>query len=206
MTEKPTFYGPGHRALQDEFESRALADRLEAFIVVTELDQAAQDFIAARDFFFLSSVDTAGFPTVSYKGGDPGFVKVASSTELLLPVYDGNGMFYSMGNIADDPKIGLLFIDFENPHRVRVKATATLTRDAATLSRWPEVGLAARVTIEQAWINCPRYIHPMQKIDSAAHVPRTGVQTPVADWKSIAEIADVVPPPPHEINLKKSDT
>ena len=199
MSETSAFYGPGHRALQETFRSRDLADRLEAVSVVDALDDAAQAFIAARDFFFLSSVDTGGFPTVSYKGGDAGFVKVVSPTELLVPMYDGNGMFYSTGNIADDPKIGLLFINFEAPHRVRVKATAELTREPDVLALWPEVGLAARIHVVQAWINCPRYIHPMKKLEAAAHVPRENVQTPAAEWKSYPGIEDVVPPPPHEI-------
>ncbi|WP_252405354.1 pyridoxamine 5'-phosphate oxidase family protein, partial [Escherichia coli] len=68
-------------------------------------------------------------PTVSYKGGGPGFVTVVDAATLAFPGYDGNGMFYSMGNIEGQAKVGLLFIDFETPHRVRVQGHARMLRD-----------------------------------------------------------------------------
>src|SRR5690606_40863480 len=92
-------YGPQHRELQDHFASRAMADRIEAIAAKTELDEAARAFIESRDMFFLSTVDHNGRPTVSYKGGDPGFVRIIDATTLAFPTYDGNGMHYSTGNI-----------------------------------------------------------------------------------------------------------
>ena len=68
--------------------------------------------------FFLSTVDERGRPTVSYKGGAPGFVRVSAPNELLFPVYDGNGMFLSLGNIASTAQVGLLFISFEPARRL----------------------------------------------------------------------------------------
>jgi predicted pyridoxine 5'-phosphate oxidase superfamily flavin-nucleotide-binding protein len=62
-------YAERHRAFQDLFDSRRLADRLEASIVKHALDESDQRFIAARDMFFLATVDQHGRPTVSYKGG-----------------------------------------------------------------------------------------------------------------------------------------
>src|SRR5262245_45122998 len=104
-------YGPQHRELQDQFDSRRMADRIEIIAAKTELDEMAQGFIGTRDMFFLSSVDHNGRPTVSYKGGSPGFVKVLDAGTIAFPSYDGNGMYYSMGNIAANPEIGCLFID-----------------------------------------------------------------------------------------------
>ena len=94
-----------------------------------QLDEETIAFIEARPFFFLSTVNADGQPTVSHKGGAAGFVRVLDPTTLVFPSYDGNGMFLSMGNIATKPSIGLLFIDFEHPHRVRVHATAELLDD-----------------------------------------------------------------------------
>ncbi|MDP7669745.1 MAG: pyridoxamine 5'-phosphate oxidase family protein, partial [Alphaproteobacteria bacterium] len=65
-----------------------------------EISKEDQLFIEGRDMFFLSTVDEEGRPTVSYKGGDPGFVKVVNKNTIAFPDYDGNGMFYSLGNIA----------------------------------------------------------------------------------------------------------
>ncbi len=78
--------------------------------------------------FFLSTVDHNGRPTVSYKGGDPGFVRVLDATTLAFPSYDGNGMYYSMGNISAHPEIGCLFIDFERPFRLRLQGRAEVAK------------------------------------------------------------------------------
>ena len=132
-----TFYGDEQRALQDQFDSRVLADTLEAVIVQPGIDDEAKAFIESRAFFFLSTVNHEGHPTVSHKGGAPGFVRVLDPTTLVFPSYDGNGMFLSMGNIAGDGRIGLLFIDFETPHRVRVHANATVSADDPLHGRVP---------------------------------------------------------------------
>ena len=97
-------YGDNHRALQEQFDSRRLADAIEKVAMETEVVGPHKDFIESRDMFFLSTVDHKGRPTVSYKGGDPGFVKVVDDTTVVFPSYDGNGMFLSMGNIRGNPK------------------------------------------------------------------------------------------------------
>ena len=193
------FYQPGHRALQSEFESTALADRLEALIIRSELDAEAQAFIGQQDHFFLSTLGADGFPSVSYKGGDSGFVKIDDPKTLRFPCFDGNGMWLSMGNIADHGKVGLLFINAVTPHRVRIHGVAKLVRDPAVLSRWKDAGLAVEVTIRSAWINCPRYIHPMDKRGRSEHVPADDRETAPADWKALEVVADVLPPQPHEV-------
>lgn len=112
-------YRGAQRALQDRFGARKLADTVSEVIVHDVLSDDDKAFIGSRDFFFLSSVNEAGWPTVSYKGGAPGFVRVLDDATLAFPSYDGNGMFLSMGNIAASQRIGMLFIDFETPHRPR---------------------------------------------------------------------------------------
>ena len=199
------FYQSGHRQLQEEFQSTALADRLEEIIVVPALDDDAQAFIAQQDHFFLTTVDADGFPTVSYKGGDSGFVQVVDATTLLFPCFDGNGMWLSMGNIADHGKIGMLFINTIEPHRIRVQGTARLVRDPDVLARWQDVGLAVEVSLTRTWINCPRYIHPMEKRSQSPHVPSPERATEQAEWKSLEVVADVVPPQPHEITQPDPD-
>ena len=86
-------YDPQHRSFQDEFGTRAMADRIEELACRTEFDDDSRGFIEAMDMFFLSTVDARGRPTVSYKGGDPGFVRVVDEKTLVFPSYDGNGMF-----------------------------------------------------------------------------------------------------------------
>ena len=200
------FYQSGHRQLQEEFQSTALADRLEEIIVVPALDADAQAFINQQDHFFLTTVDADGFPTVSYKGGNSGFVQIVDETTLLFPCFDGNGMWLSMGNIADHPKIGMLFINTVEPHRIRIQGNARLIRDPDVLARWKDVGLAVEVSLTRTWINCPRYIHPMEKRGQSKHVPSDDRDTEQAEWKSLDLVADVVPPQPHEIKGPSSNS
>jgi predicted pyridoxine 5'-phosphate oxidase superfamily flavin-nucleotide-binding protein len=178
-------YEESHRRLQAEFETTRLADAVEQASVRDEILDEDAAFIHSRDMFFLSTVNAAGQPTVSYKGGDPEFVKVVNPTTLVFPSYDGNGMFLSMGNLDTNPRVGLLFIDFETPARRRIQGTASLHRDHPLKAAYPEAELLVEVTVTELWVNCPRYIHRYRKVDEAEHIPRSGVETPLALWKRI---------------------
>ncbi|MGE0624329.1 MAG: pyridoxamine 5'-phosphate oxidase family protein [Pseudomonadales bacterium] len=181
-------YDDTHRALQDEFATRGLADAVERATLRMEIDEADEAFISARDMFFLATVNAAGQPTVSYKGGDPGFVKVVNPTTLVFPSYDGNGMFLSMGNIDAGASIGMLFIDFEQPSRRRLQGRAALHRDHPLAVTYPEVELLVEVTVTELWTNCPRYIHRYDKVRPSEFVPRAETDTPLAPWKRIDAI------------------
>jgi predicted pyridoxine 5'-phosphate oxidase superfamily flavin-nucleotide-binding protein len=178
-------YDESHRALQDEFGTRNLADGVEQAVVRTSIQDEDAAFIHSRDMFFLSTVNHAGQPTVSYKGGDPGFVKVVNPTTLVFPSYDGNGMFLSMGNLSANENIGMLFIDFEKPARRRLQGTATIERKHPLKAAYPEADFLVQVSLSQMWVNCPRYVHRFQKTESSVFVPRQDVETPVAPWKRI---------------------
>jgi hypothetical protein len=174
-----------------------MADRIEQIGVKLELGPLEQAFIEARDMFFLSSVDHHGRPTVSYKGGDPGFVRVLDPGTLAFPSYDGNGMFYSTGNLSANPAVGLLFIDFERPHRIRVQGTASVSAEDPLLASWKDAELVVRVTISELWQNCPRYVHRYEKVKPSRYVPRDEVATPLCEWKRIDGMQDVLRP--HEL-------
>src|SRR3977135_3684062 len=138
-------YHDAQRRLQDRFNTRRLADRIEERLVHDLIDEGDAEFIAARDMFFLATVDPEGRPNCSYKGGDPGFVRVVDERTIAFPNYDGNGMYLSMGNILRHPDVGILFIDFENPSRVRLEGTASIDFDDALLPEWPEAQFVVRV-------------------------------------------------------------
>lgn len=183
-------YQDKHRELQDQFDTRRIADLVEQVAMKPEVGDAEKAFIEARDMFFLATADAAGRPTVSYKGGDPGFVQVVDPVTLVFPSYDGNGMFLSMGNIALNRQIGMLFIDFEKPNRLRVQGNATLSREPKLLSRFHEADLVVQVQVTEVFPNCPRYVHRYQKVSASRYVPHAKCETPVAGWKRI----DVVQP------------
>ena len=190
-------YGDHHRTLQDKFETRKLADRVEEAVVQTEVSTGNKAFIESRDMFFLSTIDHQGRPTVSYKGGDPGFVKVVDEKTVVFPSYDGNGMFFSMGNIAGNSEVGLLFVDFETPNRLRLQGTASVSADDALIAEYKEAELIVRVNVSEIWTNCPRYVHRYQKVDPSRYVPRAACETPLAEWKRIDMLQDVLPSKDH---------
>lgn len=188
------FYGEHHRTLQNQFDSERLADRIKDIIVVNELTPEHQAFISSRDLFFLTTIDHRGFPTCSHKGGTPGFVQVLDAKTLAFPSYDGNGMFLSMGNILQNNKIGMLFIDFETPHRVRLHGTASIDLTDPLLSEFPGAELIVRVSLSEAFINCPRYIHRYQRVQNSRYTPQLHCpKPPAAQWKRIDAVQDVLP-------------
>ena len=188
------FYDEHHRELQDRFESRVLADSLEAMIIQPELDERAAGFISSREFFFLSTVTAEGQPTVSHKGGSPGFVKVLDPQTLAFPSYNGNGMFFSMGNIAATAKIGMLFIDFETPHRVRVHADATVDPDDPLLADFPGAQLVVRASLTDTFVNCPRYIVKHERVEGSRYVPDGNGDAPSPAWKKIDGMTAILAP------------
>lgn len=185
-------YGKQHVAMQEKFDTKRLADRVSENIVQPEINDENKSFIEARDLFFLSTVDHRGYPTCSYKGGYPGFVKVVDSETLAFPSYDGNGMFLSMGNITACNKIGMLFIDFETPHRVRVHGIATVGNDDTLMADFHEAELIVRVTVREIFANCPRYIHKYKRVDTSKYVPQPECKTPAPQWKRIDVLQDAL--------------
>src|SRR5438309_11496482 len=186
------FHG-GSRELQDRLDTRRLADRLESFTVQPALSEHDRAFIESRDMFFLATADEQGRPNCSYKGGDPGFVRVVDEHTLAFPSYDGNGMYLSLGNIARNPEVGMLFLDFEQGHRLRLNGTATLDFDDEARSSWREAQLAVRVRVREVFPNCPRYIHRYELVRRSSFVPRTGRSTPVPEWKRSDWAVDALP-------------
>ncbi|MET7247055.1 pyridoxamine 5'-phosphate oxidase family protein [Methylobacterium sp. EM32] len=178
------FFSESHRRLQDEHGTRALADRLEAHAHPC-FAPPERDFIAGATMVFLSTVDGTGQPTVSYKGGAPGFIRVTGPSELVLPSYDGNGMFLTLGNLSENPRIGLLFIDFERPHRLRVHGTASLTDDAGLLARYPGADHVVRITADRIFVNCGRYIHQSSGTTLSPHLPDPTGHQPFPAWKRL---------------------
>jgi predicted pyridoxine 5'-phosphate oxidase superfamily flavin-nucleotide-binding protein len=193
-----SLYSSTSRELQDRFDTRRLADRLAEVKVHDALTPEDRAFIERLDMFFLASVDELGRPTCSYKGGDPGFVTVLGERSIAFPSYDGNGMFLSLGNLAATHAVGLLFIDFQEPRRMRVEGRARIDLDHPLLAQHREAQLVVVVDVERVYPNCGRYIHKYQLVERSRFVPHTERPTPVPSWKQAEWAVDVLPktPPP----------
>jgi uncharacterized protein len=186
-------YSDASRRLQDRFDTRRLADRIEDRIVRDHIDDDDRAFIEARDMFFLATADAEGKPQCSYKGGDPGFVRVLDERTIAFPSYDGNGMYLSVGNALVNPQVGLLFIDFEGRKRLRLNGTASVAQDDPLLSEYPEAQMIVRVRASEVFPNCPRYIHEYRLVNRSRFVPKTECETPVPRWKQSEWAHDVLP-------------
>jgi predicted pyridoxine 5'-phosphate oxidase superfamily flavin-nucleotide-binding protein len=192
MTEAgETFYTDGQREAQRRADSARLASSMAERIVHSELTAGDRAFIEARDMFFLATVDSRGQANCSYKGGEPGFVRVLDERTIAFPNYDGNGMFLSLGSIADSGEVGLLFIDFEGQSRMRLNGTATVHHDDPLLQEYPEAQAIVRVVAREVFPNCPRYIHKMELVERSTYVPKADCETPQPEWKQA--FADVLP-------------
>ena len=186
-------YHDGSRSLQDRFDTRALADRIDSLLVSDTVGDGDRAFIEQRDMFFLATADAEGRPTCSYKGGEPGFVRVLDPHTVAFPNYDGNGMYLSAGNVLVNPEVGMLFIDFERGHRMRLEGTATIALDDPLLADHPEAQFVVRVRTRAVYPNCPRYIHRYELVRRSRFVPRTDCLTPVPEWKRSDWARDALP-------------
>jgi len=192
MKDDP-LYHEGNRQLQDKFDSRRIADRLEQVTLHDVFMPNDVAMIENADMFFLATADAEGRPDVSYKGGLPGFVRVVGDDTIAFPAYDGNGMFKSFGNILVNPNVALLFIDFEDQDRMRVQGTATVSDDDPLLSDFPGAQLVIRVKADRIFPNCPRYIHKMKLIEHSVFAPAPGHKPPVPGWKEMPVFKDYLP-------------
>jgi uncharacterized protein len=186
-------YEESHRRLQRQFDTERLADRIEQRLLRTALTDEDRAFIERLDLFFLATVNSRGEPSCSYKGGDPGFVRALDSRTLAFPCYDGNGMFLSMGNVAENGRVGMLFIDLCSPKRLRVNGTARIAPPASVTPQFPEAQFVVVVDIREIFPNCPRYIHKHAPVERSKFVPREGTETPVPGWKQMDWARDVLP-------------
>ena len=187
-------YHEGSRRLQDRFATRKLADRLAEKILHEAFTDDDRAFIESRPMFFLATADAEGRPDCSYKGGRPGFVRVVGPRTIAFPSYDGNGMFKSLGNVLANPHVGLLFVDFESPKRLRVNGRASVREDDPLLAELVGAQLVVRVEADAIFPNCPRYVHRMPLAEESPYAPCEGHTPPVPEWKQRPIFREVLPP------------
>ena len=190
-----TFYHDGMRELQDRFEGRAVPDRLADNRMRTAFSDTDREFIETSSFFFLSTA-TPESVDCSFKGGDPGFVRVVGENILEWPDYDGNRMYRSLGNIIRNPRLGLLFIRFDGTRfdgsaRLRVNGKAVLDESDAAREGIPGAKRIIRMTAEHIFTNCPRYIPTMASEGASVFTPRDGYTPPEPAWKSRDFVKDI---------------
>lgn len=191
MSDGP--YHDGMRRLQDAQHTRALADRLTQVTLHEQFTAEDIAFIEQCCMVFVATADAEGRPDCSYKGGAPGFVRVVDEQTLVIPDYDGNGMYRSWGNVLTNPAVGLLFMDFEQGARLRVNGTAEVRQDDPLRATFPGAVFTVHVTARQIFPNCPRYLHRLRLEQHSVHAPREGHEPPDAEWKRYEVFKDTLP-------------
>lgn len=184
-------YADGSRKLQDKYKARKVADLIQQATAVTSFDDdqfGYRDFISQATYFFLATSSGTNTDS-SFKGGPKGFVRITGPNTLVFPDYDGNRMYKSLGNIVDNPNIGMLFMKFENEDgqrylRVRINGHATVHDDHPLLGEFPGAKRIVEVETKFIYLNCPRYIPEMQLVDQSAHIPEEGKEQPIPGWKN----------------------
>lgn len=167
-------FTPAVKAEQERRGSRAAYARMEqgeGWETRITPDLAA--FLAERDSFYLGTASAAGQPYIQHRGGPPGFVRVLDETTLGFADYAGNRQYITLGNLAENDRAFLFFMDYEHRRRIKVWGRARVVEgDAELLARLAPEGHAPRaqraiVFQVEAWdVNCPKHIP--QKLDAAA--------------------------------------
>lgn len=199
MPESVMFH-EGNRKLQDQFDSRRISDRLEEKLTRKAFTPEDKLFIESMPYFFLATADARGRPDCSFKGGAPGFARVTGPSEIAFPDYDGNGMFKSLGNALVNPHVGLLFLDFAQPKRLRVNGRASIDPDDPLRATFEGAQLVVRVHAEHIFPNCPRYVHRLALEELSVYAPRPQHEPPVPAWKQMDAFRDYLPRAPDDSN------
>lgn len=193
-----TMFHDGNRTLQDRYGGRAVADRIVDLVEASEINDDFRGFIESVPFFFLAT-SAGGNTDCSFKGGEPGFVRVTAPDTILFPDYDGNRMYKSLGNIVENPSVGLLFMKFDAEEgegalrlRVRINGMATVHDDHPAMDSWPGAQRVVEVKVRHVYPNCPRYIPHMELVEPSRHLPKAGEDQPTPAWKKIPPIAELL--------------
>ena len=113
----------------------------------TTLSQAQQRWIAQSDTFFIASAHAEAGADASHRGGAPGFVRVDDDATLTFPDYSGNNMFNTLGNLALNPRAGLLFIDFASGDTLQLTGDAKIVWDADRAAPFPGAQRVVEFTV-----------------------------------------------------------
>ncbi len=169
--------GPGSSGEQQAQARFGTSGRAASFYehqVLTSLNQAMREFIARMEMVYIATADARGHCDCSFRAGAPGFVQVLDEKTLAYPEYRGNGVLASVGNILENPHIGMIFLDYYHTTvglHVNGIARVIDTTDLSTLpnvtsgmteaasntgGRQPKAWIV--VDVEEAYIHCSKHV------------------------------------------------
>jgi len=195
----------GEKVLQKQFNTMQDALNFYNKQVITYLSPLMQDFIAKQEMMFISTADSAGECDSSFRSGEAGFVLVLDEHHILYPEYRGNGVMASMGNMSENPNIGLMFLDFFETKvglHVNGKAKIVLKEDLETaLQAFPNkfdylqnnpdlfrIVSYVLVEVEEAYIHCSMHIPMLKKIDPSSYESKFPKHSKGGDAFGVADV------------------
>ncbi|MFF7228973.1 pyridoxamine 5'-phosphate oxidase family protein [Streptomyces sioyaensis] len=199
----------GEHLVQQRLGTTERADRFYGDQVLDHLNVRMQEFVARQEMFFLATADRHGECDSTFRAGPPGFVQVLDARTLAYPEYRGNGVMASIGNMSENPRLGILMIDFTRDRiglhingRARVVMDDEMRAHHDGLPVDPIPGRRAQlwvtVEVEEAYIHCAKHIPHLQKVPAQQRGARAwgtdDVKRKGGDFFGAAAEADERPP------------
>ena len=154
------------KGLQEEIGTRTKFETYYQHRTQKALSENEIAFIKARESFYIASVNSDGWPYIQHRGGAAGFVHISGPTSLACADYHGNRQFISMGNLKDDKRVSLFFMDYMNHARLKIQGHASLIpaeeSDPDLLAKLDQTAAPAERVLQVEIIamdwNCRKYI------------------------------------------------
>jgi predicted pyridoxine 5'-phosphate oxidase superfamily flavin-nucleotide-binding protein len=200
----------GERILQRRYGSAERAERFYRTQVLDHLNVRMRDFVAGMGMFFIATADAGGHCDASIRVGEPGFVRSPDAHTLVYPEFRGNGVKASLGNLVENSRIGMLFVDFEvDLIGLHVNGDATivdppamaalglppewLDRDATRRgSRRPEHYV--QIHVREAYVHCSKHLPRLVPVPRQVNWGTDDGRRKGGDYFHVASVADRVAP------------
>jgi hypothetical protein len=173
--------GSGERALQERLGTTQRAQQFYTTQVTGHLTPVMQEFIQRMEMAFIATSDNSGECDCSFRAGPPGFIRVLDDRTIAYPDYRGNGVMASLGNIRQNPHIGIFLADF--------------TRDLVGLHVNGEAAIVDPACVQEICPGLPEPGHPGRRpvqwvlvrvteayIHCSKHIPKLVPQSRVRHW------------------------
>jgi uncharacterized protein len=159
----------GEHQLQRQLGSQDRAQRFYRQQVLDRLNEPMMAFIGRQEMVWIATADRHGDCDCSFRAGPPGFVQVLDDRTLRYPEYRGNGVMASVGNLLENPHIGMVFLDFDQERiGLHVNGTARIIEAGEPNGVRPRVERWVEIHVKEAYIHCRKHLPHLVKVDGNA--------------------------------------
>jgi predicted pyridoxine 5'-phosphate oxidase superfamily flavin-nucleotide-binding protein len=150
----------GEHKLQHRYQTQERADRFYRQQMLGQLNEQMAQFIGRQEMVWIATADANGECDCSFRAGPPGFIQVLDDRTVRYPEYRGNGVMASLGNIAENPHVGMVFLDFDQERiGLHVNGTARIVEaDGSGDGARPRVERWVEVRVQEAYIHCRKHL------------------------------------------------